>query len=271
MKRIVFLTVVLYLLTGLIGCASGPQYEENSDISWEVFYAASHSQNEVAIYHNISPEYKKLPNVFYVEGYIKPNIGGRGGELYQTDGSPARINRDGWGQYSYDVDDRPFVERLELDKMYKIRIRKGGYTFVIDFIDGLPTAEQIRTVRIAERDARRTEERQQREEELKQPRFSPEGQEYIKRTLIQAVGESRNQANRGKTLFFESSRIKITNSTVAGHYLISDSIQNPNDYVIMEFYNSIPWLRADFSGFTILYRVEINQLGVAMFKIDSFK
>jgi hypothetical protein len=269
MKRIIILTVVSWLLAGFVGCASSPKYPENSEIPWEVFYAASHSQNEAAIYHNISPEYKKLPNVFYVEGYIKPSIGGNGA-LYQTDGSPARIND--WGQYRYDINDRPFVERLELDKMYRIRIRKELPFFVIDFIDGLPTAEQIRAVRIAERDARRTEERQQREEELKQLRFSPEGQEYIKRTLIQAVGESRNQANRGKTLFFESSRIKITNSTVAGHYLISDSIQNPNDYVIMEFYNNIPWLRADFfSGFTILYRVEINQLGVAMFKIDSFK
>jgi hypothetical protein len=131
---------------------------------------------------------------------------------------------------------------------------------------------EARAAREAE-EAQRAEERRLREEERQQPRFSAEGEEYIKRTLIQAVGESRNQANWGKTLFFESSLIRVRETPITGQYLVDEVGSSGN--VIMEFYGRIPInLAAGLLGGygrTILYRVEISQWGNARFLIDSFR
>jgi hypothetical protein len=273
MKRVILLTVVSCLLAGFIGCASASKYAEDTEVPWEVFYSATQNKSD----------FRKLPNIFYVEAYVKLSDD-YSLRLYETEtaSEPARINS---GNYSYWRTDQ-IEEKLEPNKKYMVKIQKkeiqGSQVFQISHISGVPSAAEIsyearraEEVRQAEekraQEAQREEERRQREEERQQPRFSPEGQEYVKRTLLQALGESRNQANRGKTLFFESSFIKITNSRVAGNYLISSIVQNPNDYIIMEFYGNVPLMPPSLAGFTILYRVEINQLGVGMFKIDSLR
>jgi hypothetical protein len=38
-KKIIFLTLVLYLITGFIGYALAPKYVENSEVPWKVFYS----------------------------------------------------------------------------------------------------------------------------------------------------------------------------------------------------------------------------------------
>jgi len=127
----------------------------------------------------------------------------------------------------------------------------------------------------AQREAAAEEARleQQRQREAAEaarnaPRFSPEGQEYIKRTLIQAVGEANNSANFGKTLFFQSSRLRIRDGGLVGNYHVSED--GSNNIVIMEYFDRLPiYLYSEFWGYTILYRVEISRIGLIKYKIDS--
>lgn len=280
MEKIIFLAVVFCLLAGLIGCASAPQYAENSEIPWEIFYSAT-QKNSV---------FRKMPHSFFIEAHIRLSSYGYPYFLifYQTDSKPVSISPGAYS-YGYEIKDIENKLRLEPNKTYKIKILKreiqGSQTFLISHIDGVPSATEIkaseqREQQIAreERERVAAEERQQREAERQQPRFSPEGQEYIKRTLIQAVGESRNQASRGKTLFFETKSTRLRSTGVAGQYLVDEFMADGN--VIFEFYGRIPALSIDIAsaieifngyGHVILYRVEISQLGVATFKIDSFR
>jgi hypothetical protein len=108
--------------------------------------------------------------------------------------------------------------------------------------------------------------RAEREAERKQPRFSPEGQEYVKRTLTEAVGEANNSANRGKTLFFESRVATIKEGATVGQWFVSGMESNSN--IIMYYYGEMPLFL--FLP-TILYRVEISRIGVTRYVIDSFR
>jgi len=105
--------------------------------------------------------------------------------------------------------------------------------------------------------------RAERQAERQQPRFSPEGKEYVKKTLTQAVGEVNNSTNRGKTLFFESD-VSIKDGVTTGQYLVSEILSN--SYTIMYYYERPP-----FGISTILYRVEISNIGVSKYVIDSFR
>ena len=118
----------------------------------------------------------------------------------------------------------------------------------------------IEAKEVAER--QRAERTAERETERQQPRFSPEGQEYIKRTLTQAVGEASNSANRGKTLFFEST-VSIREGGTTGHWLVSEI--GSNNFTIMSHYNRLP------VAATILFRAEISNFGVIQYTIDSFR
>ena len=109
---------------------------------------------------------------------------------------------------------------------------------------------------------------EEREAERQQPRFSPEGQEYVKKTLIQAVGEANNSTNRGRTLFFEST-VSIEQGTMAGQWRVREMF-NQSGIIFMEFFDTIP-LRVARGNATILYRVEISNLGVIKYTIDSFR
>jgi hypothetical protein len=244
-KRFIFLIAILYLIAGFIGCGSAPKYAENSEVPWKVFYSASYDT-------------KVLPNIFFVEAFVEYTNSNL--LVSHTNGENKKI----YSRFNSAVMEE-LIKRLEPGKMYKVYIRKDQFMeglggWFLDNIDGLSPKEidaelqAKRKADEAERQRISAEEKRQREEEDAKPRFSPEGKEYVKRTLIQAVGESKNQANRGKTLFFESSRIKVTNSGAAGQYLISEvSLNSNNDYVIMEFYGQVPAFPRDmFSGFTIL-------------------
>jgi len=134
--------------------------------------------------------------------------------------------------------------------------------FVIDKIEitgkhvSKPTAEDI-----AKADQAKIEAERQKS------RFSPEGKEYVKKTLLQAVGEANNPANKGKTLFFESSYVSIDRSSIIGTWRISErSISSsPNSFTLMEYYDKVP-----LAFYAICYRVEISNIGVARYVIDSF-
>jgi len=109
-------------------------------------------------------------------------------------------------------------------------------------------------------------DRLQREAEKAKPRFSPEGKEYVKRTLLQVTGEADKSANRGKTLFFETSHIEMKEGITTGQWLLNDL--NVKGITIMYYYGETPHMLL---YPTILYRVEISQSGFAKYTIDSFK
>jgi hypothetical protein len=109
--------------------------------------------------------------------------------------------------------------------------------------------------------------RAEREAERQQPRFSPEGKEYVKRTLPQAVGEANNSANRGKTLFFETSSVALKEGVTTGQWFVTELLGS-NSPTIMYYYDRVP---PTFFGYTILYRVEISNIGVIRYTIDSFR
>jgi len=134
--------------------------------------------------------------------------------------------------------------------------------FVVDKIEitgkyvSKPTAEDIAKA-----------DQAKKETERQKPRFSPEGKEYVKKTLLQAVGEANNPANKGKTLFFESSYVNIDKSTIIGTWRVSErSISSsPSSFIFMEYYDKVP-----IAFYSICYRVEISNIGVAKYVIDSF-
>jgi hypothetical protein len=126
-------------------------------------------------------------------------------------------------------------------------------------------AEEERRVAEEERRAAEAERKAAVEAERQQPRFSPEGQEYVKRTLTQAVGEANNPANRGKTLFFESS-VTMESGALTGQWHVS-SLES-SGITLMEYYGQLPVIM--FLP-TILYRVEISNYGSARYVIDSFR
>ena len=109
-------------------------------------------------------------------------------------------------------------------------------------------------------------QRAAREAERQQPRFSPEGQEYVKRELTQAVGEAVNPANRGKTLFFESDVI-MEQGVRTGQWNVSGFFSS--GITIMEYYGRS--LSFNIYITTILYRVEISNIGFARYVIDSLR
>jgi hypothetical protein len=144
---------------------------------------------------------------------------------------------------------------------------KDNYSSGHFFLDKIEVTGQFVQEATAEEIAE-ANRRAERAAERQQPQFSPEGQEYIKRNLIQAVGESKNQANRGKTLFFESI-VTIREGILTGQYLVSAT--GSDSIVIMEFYDRIPPDAVFNSVTTILYRVEVSQWGETKFTIDSFR
>lgn len=105
------------------------------------------------------------------------------------------------------------------------------------------------------------------EAERQKSRFSPEGKEYVKKTLLQAVGEANNPANKGKTLFFESSYVSIDRSSIIGTWRVSEQSisSSQNSFTLMEYYDKVP-----LAFYAICYRVEISNIGVARYVIDSF-
>jgi len=270
-KRVLFLAVVLCLIAGFIGCGSAPKYAENSEVPWEVFYSATQNNRE----------FQRLPYVFYVQAFVS------------YDSSFLHVSRNGEAVTIYSQFDnggrgevrKELFGRLKPDEMNIIYIKKGESQWrplVLDRIDGFSFNEieaEIQAKRQAdeaERQRIQAEEKRKKQEEDAKPRFSPEGKEYVKKPLLEVVGETKNQANRGKTLFFESSTVRLRNTGVAGQYLVDQLVKfESSGNVIMEFYGKIPASigAALFSGYgyTILYRVEINQAGMATFKIDSFR
>jgi hypothetical protein len=274
------MAVVFCLLAGLIGCASAPKYAENSEVPWEVFYSV-----RTKPYETFVSDSRRLPTTFFIGGFIV-------GHGKNSDYIVIRISSTEQGSEEKEIFcsvpfavREDFQKRLESGKKYQLQIEKKYPTWTLVGVDGVSLNEIIAELQVAEAEAKaerqriQAEEKRKKEKKLAKPRFSPEGKEYIKRTLLQAVGDSKNQANRGKTLFFESSRIKITDTGVAGQYLVDQLISGlpfeTSGNVIMEYYGRIPTnLGAALLGgygYIMLYRIEINQLGVARFVIDSFR
>jgi len=119
---------------------------------------------------------------------------------------------------------------------------------------------------IARREAAEAQRVQQaeRETERQQPRFSPEGQEYVRRSLLQAAGEAANPANRGKTLFFETANVGLSEGLTTGQWLVREGYSNTP--TIMYYYDTIRVL-----AYSILYRAEISSIGTVRYVIDSFR
>ena len=103
--------------------------------------------------------------------------------------------------------------------------------------------------------------------ERQKPRYSPEGKEYVKKNLPQVAGEAANSANRGKTLFFETSGVTLKEGVTTGQWFITELLGS-NSPTIMYYYDKVP---LSLAGYTILYRVEISNIGVARYTIDSFR
>jgi hypothetical protein len=271
--------VVFCLISGFIGCGSAPKYAENSEVPWEVFYSVSTDRDSFV------SNSRKLPNTFFIEVYIVDHAAYDSPPTILVSNTEQRSETRKIYFYMYEYVRKDFLQSLELEKKHRLQIekRERGWFFVN--VDGVSLNEieaEIQAKRKADEDERQriqAEEKLKKQEEDAKPRFSPEGKEYVKKNLLEVVGESKNQANRGKTLFFESSRIKITDTGVAGQYLVDQLISGipfqTSGNVIMEYYSKIPAnLGAALLGgygHIILYRVEINQLGVATFKIDSFR
>lgn len=89
----------------------------------------------------------------------------------------------------------------------------------------------------------------------------------LKKNLTQVVGEVNNPANKGKTLFFETSSIEIKHGTITGQWRVSEYFSN--SFTLMEYYGQ----QSPMFIFVpiILYRVEISNLGIVRFVIDSFR
>ena len=88
----------------------------------------------------------------------------------------------------------------------------------------------------------------------------------MKKTLPQVAGEAANSANRGKTLFFETSGVTLKEGVTTGQWFITES--GSNSPTIMYYYDRVP---LSLFGYTILYRVEISNIGIAKYTIDSFR
>jgi hypothetical protein len=101
--------------------------------------------------------------------------------------------------------------------------------------------------------------------EHQRPRYSPEGKEYVKKNLLQVAGEVANSSNRGKTLFFETSDVQIKEGVTTGQWFVTEPFGS-NSPTIMYYYDRVPLLSS-----TILYRVEISNIGIAKYTIDSFR
>jgi hypothetical protein len=156
----------------------------------------------------------------------------------------------------------------ELEKENYVTVWYRGITragknsrFVIDKIEitgnyvSKPTAEDIAKANQAKIEAER-----------QKPRYSPEGKEYVKKTLIQVAGEVDKSANRGKTLFFETSHVEMKEGVTTGQWLVNDL--NTKGITVMYYYGEKPYTLI---YPTILYRVEISQSGFAKYTIDSFR
>jgi hypothetical protein len=101
--------------------------------------------------------------------------------------------------------------------------------------------------------------------ERSQPRFSAEGQEYIKVSLIEAVSQSRNLANRGDELFFETGEVMVKYAGRMENYYVSSFSELGE--VGMGFYGEFfqwQWFSA------VLYRARCLGPGAVIFEIDSF-
>jgi len=109
-------------------------------------------------------------------------------------------------------------------------------------------------------------ERLQREAERNAPRFSPEGNEYLKRTLVQAVGEANNPSNRGRTLFFET-RVSVKAGGTVGQWFVSEL--GSRSEIIMYFYGAEDLRMLSLP--IVYYRVEIDRFGLIRYTIDSVR
>ena len=103
--------------------------------------------------------------------------------------------------------------------------------------------------------------------EKSQPRFSSDGQEYIKVSIVEAVRQSRNPANRDKKLFFETSEVmvKFDRGSSYTHYV--SSFSEPGEVGMTYFGDAVQGEWRWFSA--VLYRVRCYEFG-ANFSIDSF-
>jgi hypothetical protein len=102
------------------------------------------------------------------------------------------------------------------------------------------------------------------------PQFTADGHEYVKISLLRAIGESRNSANRGKILYFESF-IQIKGRIGADLNVATNDVSTQ----LMEFYGELPkitflWASAGVEEGTILYRVDYTGI-IPRFVIDRFK
>lgn len=137
----------------------------------------------------------------------------------------------------------------------------------------------------AEKINQRKEAERSAYEALQKPIRSPEGQEYVLRTLAQAVDTANLPANRGKTLFFQSEARQITRYTEATGYVIVNPSKFTNDLqVLMQNNNRLVQTKVPAVGlegvmtqtgyidaYVICYRVTIDRSGTPFFKIDLFR
>jgi len=254
MKRFNWIVFVVLVFL-FIGCSSSPKNEMQQPVvpieKREVIYSE--------IDYLTLRDYKTSGNIgkgFIVEAYVRP---GMDIDLYSTyeNGKYGGIHTIAYRGKSLERFENDQVAPMKKYRVY-LEVRYSNVNnadFDVNKIEGLLT--------LSEANAWKESERLAREEEKAKPRLSPEGNEYVKKSLLQAVGDSKNPVNRGKILFFES-YVTIKNSGLAGKYFVSEITSN--DFVIMEYYGRIPIVL--FGGHTILYRVDAS---LDKFTIDSFR
>jgi hypothetical protein len=164
-KKVIFLTIVLCLIAGFIGCASAPKYAENSEVPWEVFYSV-----------NTNPEYfvsssRKLPNTFFIEVFIVEHSWGDSPPSISVSNTEQRIESRKINFRMSEYVARDFLQRLEKGKKYRLQIEKDTWRWLFVNIDGVSLneiAEEIQANRQAseaERQRIQAEEKRQRDEE----------------------------------------------------------------------------------------------------------
>jgi len=94
------------------------------------------------------------------------------------------------------------------------------------------------------------------------------GRERVcEKNLPQVAEEAANSVYRGKSLFFETSGVSLKEGVTTGQLFITELLGS-NSSTIMYYYDRVS---LSLAGYTILYRVEISNIGVAKYTIDSFR
>jgi len=290
MKKLLFLVFLVMLVMGIDA--------QSTNRSWDKAFEAGRCKNPKLLYEKYVPDYNKYKNVtldkaktsvlwninprfdgyYYTINLVVYGYGNEGNynviylfssELLQSIDSNLfkdknrLLNSGEKSIFNYNQNTLQTLEELDIITVwYRGVSRNISYNVGNGlFIDKVEVTGKF----IKEKTAFEIEQ-ETKEAERQKPRYSPEGKEYVKRTLLEAAGEVAKSANYGKTLFFETSSVGIKEGGATGQWLVND--HTSKSVTIMYYYGKFPlilWYP------TILYRVEISKTGFAKYTIDGLR